>query len=80
MNESNLHTNTGAGTMLRAIRFGEFLCERALISEEQLLQALGDHWSNGGNIGTAVCRQGFLNREEIEIEAEVYHSLDTIEV
>ncbi|MBL4636784.1 MAG: hypothetical protein JKY56_23235 [Kofleriaceae bacterium] len=80
MNNTNLHTNNGTATVLRAIRFGEFLCERELISEEQLLQALGDHWSNGGNIGAAVCRGGFLNREKIEMEAEVYHSLDTIEV
>ena len=65
---------------LTRIRFGEFLCQRNLISEEQLLEALGDHWSNGGNIGSAVHRQGFLDRDEIERQADAYHSLDTVEV
>ncbi|MCP4449654.1 MAG: hypothetical protein GY811_30635 [Myxococcales bacterium] len=67
-------------TRLTPIRFGEFLCQRELITEEQLLEALGDHWSNGGNIGSAIRRQGFLDLEEIEREAVAYHSLDTVEV
>ena len=65
---------------LTAIRFGEFLCQRELISEEQLLEALGDHWSNGGNIGSAICRQGFMDRDDLEQQARLYHSIDTIEV
>ena len=65
---------------LTALPFGEFLCSLDLISDEQLLQALGDHWSNGGNIGTAICRQGFLEREELERQATIYHSLDTVEI
>tara|TARA_R110002096_G_scaffold299503_6_gene494252 strand:- start:179839 stop:180129 length:291 start_codon:yes stop_codon:yes gene_type:complete len=74
----------GSGAMpaarLTPIRFGEFLCQRALITEEQLLEALGDHWSNGGKIGTAVERQGFLDFEEIERQAAAYHSLETVEI
>jgi hypothetical protein len=62
------------------IRFGEFLCQRQLITEEQLLEALGDHWSNGGKIGTAVERQGFLDFDEIERQAAAYHSLETVEI
>lgn len=65
---------------LTAIRFGEFLCQQKLISEEQLLEALGDHWSNGGTIGTAICRQGFMDRELVEHQARLYHSLETIEI
>ena len=65
---------------LTALPFGEYLCAQALISEEQLLQALGDHWSNGGNIGAAICRQGFLPREELERQAAIYHSLETVEI
>lgn len=71
----------GSGPVrLTAIRFGEFLCQRDLITEEQLLEALGDHWSNGGNIGSAVLRQGFLDIHEIERQAAAYHSLDTVEI
>ncbi len=72
--------NSSHSVRLIAIRFGEFLCQQDLITEEQLLEALGDHWSNGGNIGTAVHRQGFLAREEIERQAAAYHSLETVEV
>ncbi len=68
------------GASLTALPFGEFLCSQELISEEQLLQALGDHWSNGGNIGAAICRQGFLEREELERQAKIYHSLETVEI
>lgn len=62
------------------IRFGEFLCERALITDEQLLDALGDHWCNGGRIGSAIARRGFLSQAEVERQAAAYHQLDTVEI
>lgn len=70
----------GPQQRLQRIRFGEYLCEKALISEEQLLAALGDHWSNGGSIGAAICRHGFLDRAEVERQAAEYHALDVVEV
>jgi hypothetical protein len=70
----------GSRPILEPIRFGEFLCEQNLITDEQLLEALGDHWSNGGSIGTAIARRGFLAAEEIERQAARYHALDVIEV
>jgi len=66
--------------VLISVRFGEFLCQRKRISEEQLVGALADHWSNGGRIGAAICRLGFLEHAEIESEAKAFHSLDTVEV
>jgi hypothetical protein len=65
---------------LETIRFGEFLCERDLISEEELLSALGEHWSNGGRIGAAVARLGLLDSDEVERQAAEYHGLDVVEV
>jgi len=65
---------------LERIRFGEFLVEKKLLSDEQLLAALAEHWSNGGNIGTAISRSGFLPPEEIERQAALYHDLDVIEI
>ena len=65
---------------LQRIRFGEFLLERRLISDEQLLAALGDHWSNGGTIGAAISRSGFLPLDEVERQAALYHDLDVIEI
>jgi len=65
---------------LQTIRFGEFLCEQHLITDEQLLEALGDHWSNGGKIGNVIARRGFLPAEEVERQAALYHDLDIVEV
>ena len=65
---------------LQRIRFGEYLVEKNLISDEQLLAALGDHWSNGGTIGAAITRSGFLPPAEVERQAALYHDLDVIEI
>jgi hypothetical protein len=71
---------TAAKPALQPIRFGEFLYERKLLTEEQLLEALADHWSNGGRIGTVIGLLGFLSPQEVEKQASVYHGLDVIEV
>jgi hypothetical protein len=65
---------------LQRVRFGEYLCEQAIISDEQLLAALGDHWSNGGTIGSAIVRAGYLSVSEIEAHAARYHTLDIVEI
>jgi hypothetical protein len=62
------------------IRFGEFLYERNLITDEQLLEALGEHWSNGGRLGTAIARQGILSSDEVERAARADHGLEIIEI
>lgn len=62
------------------MRFGEFLYENTNLSEEQLIEALADHWSNGGTIGTAICRRGFLARDEIEQWAEIFHGVQLLEL
>lgn len=58
-----------------ALRFGEFLCENQIINEEQLLDALADHWSNGGRLGMAISRRGILTCEQVERWAAVYHDV-----
>jgi hypothetical protein len=68
---------------LEPVRFGEFLLHRNLISDEQWLAALAQHWSAamGGRralIGTTIVEHGFLAREVVEAEARVFH--DEIEV
>lgn len=65
---------------LETIRFGEYLFEQALISEEELISALGEHWSNGGRIGAAVSKLGLLDASEVERQAAAYHDLDIVEV
>lgn len=65
---------------LIAIRFGEYLLQQDLITDEQLLEALGDHWSNGGSIGSAIVSRGFLEQQVIDEQVSAYHSLDVVEV
>lgn len=65
---------------LERIRFGEFLVEKKLLDDEQLIAALAEHWSNGGKIGAAISRAGFLPPEEVERQAALYHGLDVIEI
>lgn len=80
MQGSSIHRNHKKKKALELIRFGEFLRERNAISDEQLLCALADHWSNGGRIGAAIARLGLLDEEEIERHAAAYHQLDVVEV
>ncbi len=67
---------------LEPVRFGEFLLLRNLISDEQWLAALAEHWSASGaqrrSIGTTIVKNGFLSPDVIEREARAFH--DEIEV
>jgi hypothetical protein len=56
------------------VRFGEFLLERKLISDEQWLAALADHWSNRGKrFGATIVANGFLGSAVVESQARVFH-------
>ena len=65
---------------LEPVRFGEFLRDRNLISDEQWLAALALHWSapRRRRIGTTIVEAGFLPVEVVEAEARAFH--DDIEV
>ena len=68
---------------LEPVRFGEFLRDRKLITEEQWLPALADHWSSPvrRSIGATIVARGFLSLEVVEAEARVFHDdLDVVEV
>jgi hypothetical protein len=71
---------------LEPVRFGEFLRDRNLISDEQWLAALAQHWSEplGGHrrlIGTTIIENGYLPAEVVEAEARVFHDdLEVVEV
>ena len=67
--------------LLEPIRFGDFLRERNAISDEQLLDALADHWAHGERIGDTVTRRGFLSGAEVErLAHEYHHDLSIVEV
>ena len=72
---------------LEPVRFGEFLRDRNLISDEQWLAALAQHWSEPlvGHkkrlIGSTIVDNGYLPADVVEAEARVFHDdLDVVEV
>jgi hypothetical protein len=72
---------------LEPVRFGEFLRDRQLISDEQWLAALAQHWSEPligrkkRKIGTTIVENGYLPADVVESEARVFHDdLDVVEV
>ncbi len=68
---------------LEPVRFGEFLRDRNLITDEQWLAALADHWSSPHRrrIGTTIVENGFLPAEIVEAQARAFHDeLDVVEV
>jgi hypothetical protein len=71
-----------AAAILEPLRFGEYLRERNLITDEQLLAALATHWSDRQHtIGRTLVEQGILPLELVEAEARAYHDdLDVVEI
>lgn len=68
---------------LEPVRFGEFLRDRSLISDEQWLAALAHHWSatRRRKIGATIVEMGFLSAETLEAEARAFHDdLEVVEV
>ena len=68
---------------LEPVRFGEFLRDRNLITDEQWLAALADHWSasNRRRIGHIIVENGFLPVDVVEAEARAFHDeLDVVEI
>lgn len=80
MSQSSQMIDRRAKQTLEPIRFGEFLREKNAITDEQLLDALAEHWGGGGRIGATVARRGFLSIDEVERLADEYHLLHVVEV
>lgn len=84
----NMSRQVSAPATLEPVRFGEFLRDRNLISDEQWLAALAQHWSEPLEgrrgrrlIGTTIIESGFLPAEVVEAEARVFHDdLEVVEV
>ncbi len=67
---------------LKPIRFGEYLLERAAISEGQLLDSLAEHWARRPRlrIGETIAARGYLASDEVERLAGEFAALQTIYV
>lgn len=79
-------TTTVQPATLEPVRFGEFLLHRNLISDEQWLAALAEHWSlaalgKRSRIGNTIIEHGFLAQEVVEREARAFHDeIDVVEI
>ena len=76
-------TTPRTAATLEPVRFGEFLRDRHLISDEQWLAALAEHWSSQTRrrIGDTIVERGYLSSVVVESEARVFHDdLDIVEV
>lgn len=69
-----------AGLKLEPVRFGDFLVEKKVIDEGQLLDALADHWIAGCRIGEAVVRRGYLSTAELTRQLTDFANLTTVYV
>lgn len=65
---------------LQPVRFGDFLVEKKVIDEGQLLDALADHWMSGCRIGEAVVRRGYVTTEELQRQLQEFETLTTVYV
>lgn len=74
---------TNSPASLVTVRFGEFLRERNLISDEQWLAALATHWSESPRrrLGDTLVDLEILPSHAVEEAADVFHDgLDVVEV
>jgi hypothetical protein len=65
---------------LQPFHFGDYLVERKIINEGQLLDALAEHWMSNCRIGESLVRRGYLPAGEIERLAREYENLTTVYV
>jgi hypothetical protein len=65
---------------LERVRFGDFLVEKKLINEGQLLDALADHWMSGCRIGESVARKGYLKIDQVKQLLQEFENLTTVYV
>jgi hypothetical protein len=69
-----------AAVALEPVRFGDFLVEKHLISERQLLDALADHWISGRRLGETIVRRGYLSAEELSRHLAEFEGLTVVYV
>ena len=67
-------------TKLVPVRFGDFLVERKLLDEGQLLDALAEHWMTGSKLGESIARKGYLAHDQVERLIREFENLSTVYV
>ncbi len=67
-------------TTLKPVRFGDYMIEKHLINEAQLLDVLAEHWMSGLRVGEVVTQKGYAAKDAVERAAEEFASLSTVYV
>jgi hypothetical protein len=65
---------------LEPVGFGDFLVQRRVIDEGQLLDALADHWLSGRPIEEAVVKRGYLTGDQMRVHLKEFEALDVVYV
>ena len=65
---------------LKPIEFGDYLLERRVLDEAQLLDVLADHWQNNTRLADAIVRRGYLPQAEVDRLVEEYENLHVVYV
>ncbi|MDY6855186.1 MAG: type IV-A pilus assembly ATPase PilB [Thermodesulfobacteriota bacterium] len=63
-----------------AQRLGELLVRKNIITEEQLEKALEDQRNNGGRLGQALIRLGFLKESDLTYFLSIQYNVPTIDI
>ena len=61
-------------------RLGELLVRKSVITEEQLESALDDQRNNGGRLGQALIRLGFLKESDLTYFLSIQYNVPTIDI
>ncbi len=68
------------GLTLQPLRFGDFLVEKKVLDEGQLLDTLAEHWMSGCRVGESAVRRGYLSVDELSRRLSEFESLTTVYV
>ena len=65
---------------LRPIEFGDYLIERKVLDEAQLLDVLAETWQSRTRLADAIVRRGYLGKEELDRLLAEYENLNVVYV
>jgi hypothetical protein len=66
--------------LLTPIEFGDYLIERKILDEGQLLDVLAEHWLTRTHLADSIVRRGYLERAEVERLVAEYENLQVVYV
>ena len=65
---------------LRPLEFGDYLIERKMLDEAQLLDALAETWQTRSRLAESLVRRGYLGKDEVDRLLVEYDNLNVVYV